>query len=311
MRLSPLHPFSIGRIFEIAAALFSSRWLTLYAAAAVFLVPGYAVMDIAASNFSPRFYVWVGQAEQAVLAGTQFPPLPSDALFVGAVLLAAVIVLLASGAAVQAAIIHAADAEYRRARAPLGASVRRALSRLPAILGGMAIYYLIGAIILVATFVPGGLLVLLGGAAAFVGLVVIVGGFAALVLLGVRVTLLQQAIVLENLGSVAALRRSWRLTTGAGWRVIGYTVLVALLNGMVGFFVSGTPVAVFDLHPEIPRDVAVTTVLDGLVDLIVAPLTPLVFTLLYYDLRWQAGEAPLPEPPGREPAPESVPEQQV
>lgn len=311
MRLPPPHPFSIGHIFEIAANLFSSRWLTLYAAAAIFLVPGYAVMDVAASNFSPRFYVWVGQAEQAILSGTQFPPLPSDALLICAVLLAAVIVLLASGAAVQAAIIHAADATYRQSSAPLGVSVRRALNRLPTILGGMAIYYLIGAIILVVTFVPGGLLVLMGGAAAFVGLVIIVGGFAALVLLGVRVTLLQQAIVLENLGSVAAFRRSWRLTTGAGWRVLGYTVVVALLNGMVGFFLSGTPVAVLDLHPEISRDVALTTVLDGLVDLIVAPLTPLVFTLLYYDLRWQAGEPPLPEPAASEPAVDSVSEQQV
>jgi hypothetical protein len=309
MREPPSHPFSVGRVFELAGGLFSRRWLTLYAAAAAFLVPAYAFMDLAASTFAPRFYVWVGQAQQAILSNTSFPPLPADTPVAVTALAAAVIVLLATGAAAGAAIIHAADATYRGDSAPLGASVRRALVRLPAIAGGMAIYYLIGAGIALAVCLPGSLLVLVGGFVAFVGLIIVVGGFAALVLLGVRVTLLQQAIVLENLGPVAAFRRSWRLSIGAGWRVLGYTVLVALLNGMVGFFISGTPEAVFSLHPEIPRDVAITTVLDGLVALIVAPLTPLVFTLLYYDLRWQAGEPPVPAPLRAEG--DSVPEQQI
>ncbi len=296
----------MNRIFELAAGAFGQRWLTLYAAAALFLVPGYAVMDLVASNFAPRFYIWLGQAENAIVSDTSFPPLPDDAPLAATLLVVAVIFLLATSAAAQAAIIHAADATYRGQPAPLSASVSRALLRLPTILGGMLVYYLIGAAIMAIALVPGLLLVLGGGFVAFVGLIVIVGGFAALVLLGVRVTMLQQAVVLENRGPVAGLLRSWRLTTGSGWRVLGYTVLVAVLSGLVGFFISGTPGAVLDLHPEIPHDVAISTVLDGLVDLLVAPLTPLVFTLLYFDLRWQAGEPPMPEP-----ALESVPEQQV
>ncbi len=306
MRQLPLHPFSLGNIFELAGGLLNRRWLTFYSAAALFLVPGYAVMDLAASTFSPRFYVWADQASRALFLGTSLPPLPDEAPLAAVVLLLAVIVLLAAGVAAQAAIIHAADATYRRREVTARTAARRAIACLPAIAGGMVIYYLIGAAIMVVALLPASWLVLQAGALAFAGLVVGVGGFAALVLLGVRVSVLVQVIVLEKLGPLAGFRRSWRLTTGSGWRVLAYTVLVAVLNGLVGFFIGGTPIAVFDLHPEIPHDVAISTMLDGLVDLLTAPVTPLIFTLLYYDLRWHAGESPLPEP---EPA--SVAEQQV
>ncbi len=78
--------------------------------------------------------------------------------------------------------------------------------------------------------VGGGIFALVVGVVAMVVVVVVVSirfGFAA------------SAIVLEQLGPVAGLRRSWRLTSGQPfWRILGIRLLVGLMAGIGGGILS-------------------------------------------------------------------------
>jgi hypothetical protein len=69
----------------------------------------------------------------------------------------------------------------------------------------------------------------LGGLAVF-GVVATV---LALAVVAVRLAMSTPALVLEDLGVVASLRRSWALTRGRFWRTLGMLVVAGLLVGLV------------------------------------------------------------------------------
>jgi hypothetical protein len=56
--------------------------------------------------------------------------------------------------------------------------------------------------------------------------------------LGIRLVLATPALVLEDLGVVASLRRSWRLTPGLFWRTFGILFVSGLLIGIVQYVLS-------------------------------------------------------------------------
>ena len=69
-------------------------------------------------------------------------------------------------------------------------------------------------------------------------LVGILGGIAAIVLtiwITTKLTLAIPAVVLERVGVIDALRRSWRLVQGSWWRVFGITLLAGIVVAFIGF----------------------------------------------------------------------------
>jgi hypothetical protein len=103
-----------------------------------------------------------------------------------------------------------------------------------------------------------------------------------------------QVVLLEGAGAVEGLSRSWRLVAGSGWRVLGYVLVFGLIS-LGAALLLGVPQLLFNLDPTRPLDVALSTLLDGAAAALLAPITPLLATLLYYDLRFRAGEtAPQP-----------------
>jgi len=125
------------------------------------------------------------------------------------------------------------------ARGTLGERLRmRALWRLarPRV-GSLVLWsaFLAAAWTLVAAVLTGVvvLLVLAGGAGIVVGVIVGVLGVAGLVVVAAWVTtrlaLVPSAIVIERLRPFAAARRSWSLTIGSFWRVLG----ILLLTGVI------------------------------------------------------------------------------
>ncbi|MEV0581938.1 hypothetical protein [Nonomuraea sp. NPDC050310] len=74
-----------------------------------------------------------------------------------------------------------------------------------------------------------------GGAVFGVGVLVILAYVAYALFVMARFSFATPAAVLEGLGPIAAMRRSWRLVTGDFWRVLGILLVTALLAG----FVSG------------------------------------------------------------------------
>jgi hypothetical protein len=121
-----------------------------------------------------------------------------------------------------------------------------------------------------------------GGAALFV-LVGPVAVFLA-ILMYTRWLFAAPIVMLERVGAIAALRRSWQLVRGSTPRVFGITLLVGLITGILGAIVGALLSVVTGFGDENVR-----LLLGQLAALVVAvliqPISFIVVVLLYYDVR--------------------------
>jgi hypothetical protein len=201
------------------------------------LVQGYVI--------GPAVETWTDQYLAALRSGdVTGVPLPPPIIS-----LTYVIALISGilGMVANAAVIHIADANYRGGSASATDGLRAAFGRVLTLVG--IFLALIG--IFIAVAVIGGLLitalVLLGAVIGDVGLTIllsligIVGLIAAIIFFAVRWSLAPQAAMIEGVGALKALGRSWRLITGSTWRLLGYFVLIVLV--LFGFIIVGSIVA--------------------------------------------------------------------
>lgn len=288
------YPLDLGSILRGTASLFRFAWRTMLGAALIPYVVAYALMVPIAAAVSPVFNDWLARYEAALPRG-DLPPFPNGLQPWVLLLGAAALATLLAGVVASGAVIHVADSVFRgrptTARAALSVGLRRA----PALIGAQLLIVLAayGALLLGTVF--GAVLMAGGGIAAFLGLVVIVGAVAATLFLVVRWTLVAQTVIVEQVGPVDGLSRSWRLVAGSGWRVLGYVLVVGLAGLLFGLAMSAIPQSILGLDPTRSTDLAIGTVFDGLTALLFTPVTPLVMLLLYYDLRFRASE-PAPQP---------------
>jgi len=130
------------------------------------------------------------------------------------------------------------------------------------------------------------LVALAGAGAAAVGLLVLlfVGWFVFFLLTYVRFCLGIQAVVLERLSPVAALRRSLRLTRGSFWRIVLFYIVIGLVSGILsdilgllpGLFVSALPLG---------TRAVIEVLATGVVQIFTSPFILILLTLVYYDIR--------------------------
>ena len=123
-----------------------------------------------------------------------------------------------------------------------------------------------------------------------VALALIVLVFIAAVFLVVRLSLAPAALMLENTGVVEGIGRSWALTRGSFWRVLGILVLAGLITGLVTGTLSFGLGMVFGVVPvglpaAQPLVSAVTVLLTSVLSALVLPFTAAVTALTYIDLR--------------------------
>ena len=297
---APTHyPLSFGRILSLGWSLFQYAWRPLIGAAALCLVPVYALMVPVTAAFSPLINGWTRQAQQAQLQGQQPPPLPAGAGMAFFSLLLMTLLLLLASLLATAAMTRVVDRAYRAQ--PIGTleAVRNGLGRLTALVVANLLFFVAFFLILVIGLTVGATLFIGGGLATFLGLVALVSTFAALIFVGMRTSLVAPVVVVDRSGGADALVRSWRLTSGSGWRVLGYLIVVGLLEGGPGLLLVGVPALLLRLSDTASMDVAVGTVLNGAISILLASIGPILVTLLYYDLRWRAGET-VPVPGGGE-----------
>jgi hypothetical protein len=177
----------------------------------------------------------------------------------------------------------------------------RCRGRLPALIGLAIVVPLIVILVASLALVPGIVLLVIPGATPVGVILLIVGiiggmGFAIGLYLGFW-AVAAPALLLENLGVFAALRRSWRLVRRSFWRVFGITLLTGVITAIVGQlftlpfsviggFVGGalgsgdTPGFVGSLVQLLIQDIG--TILAGAV---LYPFSAGVVALLYLDLR--------------------------
>jgi hypothetical protein len=104
------------------------------------------------------------------------------------------------------------------------------------------------------------------------------------VILWVLFTAVTPALMLEQLGPIQAMRRSWRLLRPRFWGVFGIALLAWLITAFLGNLLGGIPTAIATLFGGTFAWlwVALGSVLSALVT---APITAIVDTLLYFDGR--------------------------
>jgi hypothetical protein len=126
-------------------------------------------------------------------------------------------------------------------------------------------------------------------------LLLLLVGLLGLLALSARLFCTPQAIVLEGHNPISGFRRSWNLTRGSFWRVLGFLALfvliVVVLSVIIGIVVGliMVPLMFFSGPPMpgssgYPLSQAISTILSALLNIAIWPLYGIFPTLLYYDL---------------------------
>ena len=193
---------------------------------------------------------------------------------VGIIVVAAVIILSAQSAA----LIIAMSSLYLRRSATAGSVFAEGLRAAPRVIGASLVLF-IGVLLLWA--VLGVLMVVINQGLFFA--VAIPFGLVATVYIFASALVSPVVATLEGAGPVTALRRSWHLSRGNRWRIIGLQLLLVVLNGVIGALLSALFLGSFI------ADTTVRTVVQQLANLLTnvawAPVQWGTFAILYYDLR--------------------------
>jgi len=175
-------------------------------------------------------------------------------------------------------LVDATAARYLGREATVGSSFRAGLRVAPKIIGtGLLLFFslLVGwAVLIVAIVLSNNALV--AALAVLAGLVATVFVFASWLVAPV-------VAAVEPVGPIHAVRRSWWLSNGHRWRILGLQILLAVLQTVLSTLISFIFVAAFI------SDAVVRIVLQNIVNVIAtilwAPVEWGTFTILYFDLR--------------------------
>ncbi|MFE5838529.1 hypothetical protein [Arthrobacter sp. NPDC056493] len=122
---------------------------------------------------------------------------------------------------------------------------------------------------------------------------------AAMIWVSVKLTVAPAVIVVEDVGALDGIRRSWAVTRGSWWRVLGIVLVVSLLVGIIGQIVL-IPVTLLSgllttvTGPQDPASQAATlqvvvgvatAVVSAAVGAVAFAFQTSVMALLYLDLR--------------------------
>lgn len=121
-------------------------------------------------------------------------------------------------------------------------------------------------------------------------LVIVVVGVVAALFTWVRLALSPAALVLENTSVTGGMRRSWELTRGSFWRVLGIllicAILVSTVVGIASSAIALVPALLAIVATQAAGPVsALATLLSTLVASVAVPFSAAVYALTYIDLR--------------------------
>jgi hypothetical protein len=175
-------------------------------------------------------------------------------------------------------LVDAAAARYLGRETTVGASFRAGLKVAPKIIATGLLLFLSLTVGWLLLFV---LLALANNA--LVATVGILGGFVATVFVFASWLVAPVVASVEPIGPLHAVRRSWWLSKGHRWRILGLQLLLTVLQVVLSTLISFIFVAAFI------SDAVVRVVLQNIVNVIAtvlwAPIEWGTFTILYFDLR--------------------------
>ena len=252
----PLHPMTHGDILDGAFKLFKANARTVLLIVAVIYLPLQVI-----SAFSMRDTIGVGLFNVLNDPSVTSTELDSSQQDVGQLMmqLAAGFVSLLATPFIAGAIARVVGASY------LGEEVGPAEALKSA---GRKFGPLLGSFILVHLAEGVGLL------ACCIGAIFVMPMFV----------MVAPAIVVENLGPIEGMKRSWNLTKNRYWPVLGIALLSGFIANMLGSILSQIPtlLAMFVGGPFAWVIVALAGVVASMLS---APIVTIVATLLYFDAR--------------------------
>lgn len=122
------------------------------------------------------------------------------------------------------------------------------------------------------------------------GFLLLIGALILGAFFWVRLSLASAALILENVGVVEGIKRSWNLTRDSFWRVLGVLLLASIIAGTVNAVLSTGLSAVGALAlvagPEAQAiTLGVTSFASSVLSAVILPFTAAVTALLYIDQR--------------------------
>ena len=248
-----LRPLGIGEILDAGIKLFLRHWRPLVLSVVGLILPVQILSALVTASVAPEQFD-LTTSESGVEEGEEAEFLIGQGIIA---LLSVISVLLATAVCFKAV----ADA-YLGVEPDWRRSLRFAVRRLGGLFG---------------VAIVGGLLVALGT------LALVVPGIWLFVAYSVAVP----ALLLERIGPIRALRRSFRLVRGRWWPTAGVLLIGYLLIGILGALVTG----VIMLVPTVVAEDntlagALGAVVGGTVgSVLTTPYSAAVVALLYFDLR--------------------------
>ncbi|MDQ3704134.1 MAG: DUF975 family protein [Chloroflexota bacterium] len=299
--ISRLRPRSVPEIIDQAFRLYRRYFLTFLAITAVVFVP---------ANLAVQLLNVALQGNNVALQRSTLPGSSLDTseslnqslillfvlffAFMGLAILAALMQYLSQGALTSAV----ADSHLDRP-VSFGRAYRTMLKHVGPLLGTIGMQILIGIGIFLPTIVVFVLAIaaMAAGGESGIGAGFMFVCFAFLLMLVsllfyayifVRLSVIIPALMVENLGPVQAVRRSWQLVQGYWWR----TLALMLVLGILGAVISAGPaylvtalVTIFTGTFDPVLTTAITAIISVITEAFFIPLSLTCYTLYYFDLR--------------------------
>ncbi|MBB2892528.1 hypothetical protein [Flexivirga oryzae] len=177
-------------------------------------------------------------------------------------------------------------------RISIGETWHKVRGRLLPLLG---MTLLVALALVVAVGIVVGIIVVLAlsasaAAAAIVGVLLGLGTLVGVIWVAIKVSLAAPAVVLERVGPITALKRSWALSRGQWWRIFGISVLAQIIVGTISNIVQLPGVVILaasagDSGTPGVWAVLLVQLISVVVSALTAPFTAGVTALLYLDQR--------------------------
>ncbi|MDP8978532.1 MAG: hypothetical protein M3N17_08155 [Actinomycetota bacterium] len=278
----PLHPMTLGDILDGAFRLFLANWRTILVVAGSFIVPvqvlsAFLQRDVLNIDFLQLFRDPAAADVPATVGGG-----PAGDVALAGVAGLATLLLLPFVAGAVAKVVAASFLGERPEAGPVLRAVGRHWWSLVASFVLVHLLYFVpflaalGVLVAGAVAESGGVIVL--GVA-----LMLAGGLGALALMALFMTV-APAVVVESLGPLAAMGRSFRLVRPRLFPVLG----VAVVSGLLASILANVLAAPFTWPGfAVGSQVAWVLVALGSVvaGLVTTPLVAIVATLVYFDAR--------------------------
>lgn len=251
----PMHPMTLSDVLDGAFKLFRANARTILLIVFAIILPVQVISSfLLRDQFAPGLLNIFRDPTLAEAAAEEQAGSGQLAITAITTILGLLVTPFVAGA-----VSRVVGASYLGRTITPGVALGAALRRFPALLGAFVLVHLVELVGFVLCILP---------------------AFAASALY----TLVAPAIVVEEIGPVRAMRRSWRLVRPRFWPVLGISMLAGIIANILGQVLGTVPIIVALVFGGAFAWVLVA--LGGLLSSMVAtPFVAIAATLLYFDAR--------------------------